>query len=92
MSEPLFESQRVACLACGGPVHHPSIGRPRRYCDADCALEGKRASDRAHMTPQRLAAMRQAKARWTARRGASRIACGGQKGTACAKVTPEATE
>lgn len=63
-----FDAQRRACLHCGAELHHPEVGRPRRYCDGDCAAEGKRESDRRKMTPERLASMRQAKARWKARK------------------------
>lgn len=60
---PLFDAQRRTCLACGGKLTRATLGRPRRYCDADCAKEGKRESDRRHMTPARLGAMREAKSR-----------------------------
>lgn len=83
----LFDSQRVACLGCGGPLVHPAHGRPRRYCDADCAAEGKRASDRKQLTPHRLAAMRLAKARWKARNTPN-----GSAHQAVAQSTQEPTE
>lgn len=70
MTALLFDVQRRTCLSCGGPLQQTRIGRPRRYCDADCAREGKRESDRRHMTLSRLAAMRLAKARQTARKNA----------------------
>lgn len=74
---PLFDAQRRDCLGCGGPLTHPVVGRPRRYCDADCAREAKRESDRRHMTPARLEGMRAAKARQVARHAQkSRVVAG----------------
>ncbi len=56
----LFDTQRHECVVCGAPLKHPVHGgRPRRYCDADCAADGKRATERALLTPARLEAMRQ---------------------------------
>lgn len=74
-SDLLFDAQRRRCVECGGPLTHPEHGRPRRYCDADCARLGKQASDRAGLTPQRLAAMRLVSAR-RRQRVKSRVAAG----------------
>ena len=64
----LFDTQRHECMACGGPLTHPTHGRPRRYCDADCAADGKRATEARLMTPERLEAMRQTSRRIRATR------------------------
>lgn len=33
---------RRVCDACGGELHHPpGRGRPRRYCDDDCAADAR---------------------------------------------------
>jgi hypothetical protein len=69
-----FDTQRHHCMACGGPLTHPTHGRPRRYCDADCAADGKRTTEARLMTPERLEAMRQTSRRIRARKAASRLA------------------
>lgn len=84
LSASLFDAQRRECLSCGGPLTHPTQGRPRRYCDADCAADGKRATERAHLTPQRLEAMRQTSRRIRA--------LNRQKQAASAKATPDSTQ
>lgn len=58
----LFASRVERCLACGDILSQ--MGRPRHYCDATCRRVAEHERTR---TPERLAAMREAKARQTQR-------------------------
>ena len=55
---------------CGAVIPR-GTGRPRKYCDAECAADAKRRREAEQLTPERLERMREAKARQTQRKEAA---------------------